>query len=90
MDLNYATVVEAMADQLPDTTCLICGTQKLSYTQFEQRAARLTQCLSHHGLGQDSKVALFLREKRRYPSTLKYGGRCLTCFQSSPSCGKVM
>lgn len=66
MDLNYATVVEAMADQLPDTTCLICGTQKLSYTEFEQRAARLTQCLSDHGLGQDSKVALFLYNCSEY------------------------
>ena len=66
MELNYATVVEAMADSLPDSTCLVCGTQKLSYAQFEQRAARLAQCLADHGLGRESKVGLFLYNCSEY------------------------
>ncbi len=60
MNLNYATVVEAMTDRLPDQACLVYGDKVTSYREFDDRSARISRALAEHGLGRDSKVGLFL------------------------------
>ena len=66
MKLDYATVVEAMADSLSDQPCLVYGDAVTSYREFEDRAARISHALAEHGLQKDSKVGLFLYNCREY------------------------
>ena len=66
MQLNYATVVEAMADRLADEPCLIFGDQTTTYGEFDANASRIAQALSRHGLTKDSKVGLFLYNCSEY------------------------
>ena len=66
MNLNYATVVEAMADKLSDEPCLIYGDTVTSYREFDERSARISSILADHGLQKDSKVGLFLYNCKEY------------------------
>ena len=66
MELNYATIIEAMADRLGDEPCIVFGDKVVSYRDFEDSAARIAQALSNCGLGKDSKVGLFLYNCNEY------------------------
>ena len=66
MKLNYATVVEKMADKLGDTPCLIYGDNTTNWRQFDDRASRIASVLAEHGVGKDSKVGLFLYNCSEY------------------------
>ena len=66
MEMNYATIIEAMADRLGDEPCIVFGEKTVSYREFEDSAARIAQALSNCGLGKDSKVGLFLYNCNEY------------------------
>jgi 3-oxocholest-4-en-26-oate---CoA ligase len=60
MQLDYATVVEVMADGLQEAPCLYYGDKVVSWREFEDHAARLAGCLAGYGIGRNTKVGLFL------------------------------
>jgi len=65
--LNLATAWEAIADEVGDQPAHSAAGVRSSWTEFDDRAARLAGTLTSYGLGPDSKVALFLYNGCEYP-----------------------
>ena len=61
-----ATLWEKTSDLIPDKPALICGDVTRSWRQYEDRASRLATLLTEHGLGDDSKVGLYLHNSNEY------------------------
>ncbi len=64
--INFATIWEAVAEARPDADALAHGELVRSFTEFEDRAARLASVLAAHGVGRDDKVALYLHNGPEY------------------------
>ena len=65
--LNLASAWEAIADEVGDSTAVSVAGRHFSWTDFDDRAARLATTMVTHGLGPDSKVALYLYNGNEYP-----------------------
>jgi 3-oxocholest-4-en-26-oate---CoA ligase len=61
--LNIADLAEHAIDAVPDRVALICGDEKLTYAQLEEKANRLAHYLMDHGVQQDDKVGLYCRNR---------------------------
>jgi 3-oxocholest-4-en-26-oate---CoA ligase len=66
MDWNFADVFESVCDALPDRTVLIQGDRRVTWRQFDERAARLAAAFVAAGLLPDSKVASYLYNGNEY------------------------
>ena len=79
MELHYATVIEALADELGDATAQVAGKQRVSWKDFESRAARLSAAFEQAGLGKDSRVGILLYNGIEYSeavlATMKMRGQ---------------
>ena len=60
METQFATLWESISDVIPDRKALICGDIERTWSEFDERAARLASLLTAKGLGDDSKVGLYL------------------------------
>ena len=60
MELNYATLWEAISDEIGDREAVVSGSRRLTWTEYETRAAKLASALAEAGLGPDSKLGLYL------------------------------
>jgi fatty-acyl-CoA synthase len=67
--MNLASMWEAVADRLPEKTAQVHGDQRISFRDFERRAARLAGRLAAHGVGRGSKVAMYLYNCNEYLET---------------------
>ena len=65
--LNLASAWEAIADVVGDHPAVSAAGRRFSWTEFDNRASRLAGTLVDHGLGLDSKVALYLYNGHEYP-----------------------
>ncbi|HBA94414.1 MAG TPA: acyl-CoA synthetase [Acidimicrobiaceae bacterium] len=65
--LNLASAWEAIADEVGDSSAVSVAGRHYSWTDFDDRAARLAGTMLEHGLGPDSKVALYLYNGNEYP-----------------------
>jgi acyl-CoA synthetase (AMP-forming)/AMP-acid ligase II len=61
--LNIADLAEHAIDAVPDRVALICGDEKLTYAQLEERANRLAHYLIDRGVRKDDKVGLYCRNR---------------------------
>ena len=66
MALHFANAWEAVAQQQPTKTALICGDREVSWGEYDRRAACLAGLLSAHGLGHDSKVGIYVHNSNEY------------------------
>ena len=66
MEMHFATVWEAVADEMPDRTALVHGETRRSWREFDERSARLARALQQLGIGPDSKVAQYLYNCTEY------------------------
>ena len=66
MEAQYATVWERNSDVIPDEIALICGDKQVTWRDYDNRAARLASVLTEAGLGNDSKVGLYLHNSNEY------------------------
>ena len=66
MEVQFATLWEKTSDLIPDEPALICGDVTRSWKEYEERASRLATLLTEHGLGDDSKVGLYLHNSNEY------------------------
>jgi 3-oxocholest-4-en-26-oate---CoA ligase len=57
---SYATWWEAVTDAVPDAVALVQGERRLTYREWDDRAARLASALASFGIGAGAKVALHL------------------------------
>jgi len=64
--LNLATAWEAIADEIGDKPALSLAGRHTSWTDFDNRAARLAATLGDKGLQPDSKVVLYLYNGPEY------------------------
>lgn len=65
-DWNLADVWETVADTVGEAPALFHGERLLSWNDFESRSARLASVFTEHGIGRDSKVALYLHNCPQY------------------------
>lgn len=66
MKWHFADIWEVVADAVPDQEALVHGEMRRTWAEYEGRAARLAQVFTDHGLGPDSKVALFSYNNPEY------------------------
>lgn len=66
MKWHFADIWEVVADAVPDQEALVHGETRRTWAEYENRAARLAQVFTDHGLGPDSKVALFSYNNPEY------------------------
>jgi 3-oxocholest-4-en-26-oate---CoA ligase len=66
MEMHFATVWETIADEIGDATALVHGSDRRTWSEFDERAARIAAALVAAGLGPDSKVALYLYNGNEY------------------------
>lgn len=63
---HFANVWEAIADATPDRPAIVQSDRTVLWKDFDDRSARLAGCYLAHGLGTDSKVAIFLYNSAEY------------------------
>ena len=66
MEAQYASVWEKNSDVIPDKIALICGDNEVTWREYDKRAAKLATLLTNAGLGDDSKVGLYLHNSNEY------------------------
>jgi len=66
MEMHFATVWESLADELGDQLALIHGDVRRTWTDYDDRAARLAAAYVAAGLGPDSKIGLYLYNGPEY------------------------
>ena len=74
MEAQYASVWEKNSDVIPDKIALICGDNEVTWREYDQRAAKLATLLTNAGLGDDSKVGLYLHSDLSDPAVAAEGG----------------
>ena len=67
---SWATLWEAIADDLPDHAAVVVGDRRLTWRELDQRAARLPTGLAGLGVGPDVKVAQLLYNCPEYLETV--------------------
>ncbi|TXS92722.1 acyl-CoA synthetase [Parahaliea maris] len=72
---NIADLFEMVADKVPGRDALVCGSQRASYGQLEQRANRLAHYLASRGVGPGDHVGLYLYNCNEYLEGM------LACFK---------
>ena len=66
MEMHFATVWESIADVIGDETAVVHGTTRRTWTEFDDRAARLAAAFVGAGLQPDSKVGLYMYNGNEY------------------------
>ncbi len=66
MDWNFATTWESVADALPDRVAIVQGERVRTWTEFDDRSARLAAGLVAAGLEPGAKVASYLFNGNEY------------------------
>jgi len=69
VELSFATLWEAISDQIGDQEAVVTGTSRRTWTEYENRSARLAQAFLEAGLGPGSKIGLYLMNGNEYLET---------------------
>jgi len=75
--------LENSAKRLPDKTALICGTQRFTYAEIDQKANSLANGMREFGVGRGDRVIIFVPNSVESVlgifATLKAGGTFVVC-----------
>ena len=78
MKSHFSLIWESVADAVPEHIALIQGERRITWHDYEDRAARLAQGLIDAGLSHNSKVGMYLYNSPEYAETnfaaMKIGG----------------
>lgn len=77
--IHTATLLESVADAVPGRTAFVQGDRRLTWAEFDDRAARLASVLLEAGLDVGSKVAIFLYNSPEYLVTW-WGAQKVRCI----------
>lgn len=66
MNMHFATIWEGIADAIGDREALVHGDVRRTWSEFDNRAARLASALAEAGLKPNSKVGLYLYNGNEY------------------------
>ncbi len=64
--MHFANVWERIARHQPDAPAVICGETRRTWSEYEDRAARLAAFLDRSGVRPDTKVGLYLHNCNEY------------------------
>jgi fatty-acyl-CoA synthase len=70
LQFNIADLLELVADTVPDHLALVCGDQRLTFAQFDERATRLAHALADRGVQPGDHVALYMYNTVEYLETM--------------------
>ena len=73
MEMHFASVWEAIADVIGDETAVVHGNTRRSWTEYDDRAARMAAAYTAAGLGPDSKIGLYMYNGNEYLEA-QFGG----------------
>ena len=60
MQFNLADLFERVADAVAERDAAVCGTERRSYAQLDERSTRLAHLLAARGVGAGTHVALYM------------------------------
>ncbi|WP_445168393.1 acyl-CoA synthetase [Mycolicibacterium sp. Dal123E01] len=63
MALNIADLAEHSIDAVPDRVAFICGEDRITFAELEDKANRFAHYLIDHGVKKDDKVGLYCRNR---------------------------
>ena len=66
MEMHYATLIEALADELDAADAIVFGEVRQSWREFDERAARLAQVMLDAGISTGDRVGLYLYNCSEY------------------------
>ncbi|MCU1401131.1 MAG: fatty-acid--CoA ligase [Acidimicrobiales bacterium] len=66
MELQFATVWESIADRLGDQAAIVHGDVRRSWTEYDERSARIAAAFVAAGLGPSSKIGLYMYNGNEY------------------------
>ena len=66
MEMHFATVWESIADAIPDAPAVTTGDTTRSWSEYDDRGARMAQAFAAAGLQPDSKVGLYMYNSNEY------------------------
>jgi acyl-CoA synthetase (AMP-forming)/AMP-acid ligase II len=66
MEFHFATIWESLADTLGERTAVVHGDRRFTWSQYDERAARVAAAFDAAGMGPDSKIGLFLYNGNEY------------------------
>jgi len=66
MEMHFATVWESIADAIPDLPATTHGSVTRSWSEYDQRSARVAGALTAAGLEPGAKVALFMYNSNEF------------------------
>jgi acyl-CoA synthetase (AMP-forming)/AMP-acid ligase II len=75
MQYNLADLFESIVDRVAERTALVCGAQRRTYAELEERANRLAHALQARGVGTGDHVALYLTNCAEYVEAM------IACFK---------
>lgn len=67
--MHFADLFEGIADAIADREALVCGNNRRTWREFDDRAARMAQALTSAGLKPGSKVGFYLYNGNEYIET---------------------
>ncbi|MEN8181379.1 MAG: acyl-CoA synthetase [Myxococcota bacterium] len=67
---QIADLFEAVADAVPDNVAVVCGEQRLSYRELDERATRLAGFFRERGLGRGDHIGTYLYNCAEYVTTM--------------------
>ena len=73
MEMHFASVWESIADVIGDETAVVHGDTRRSWSEYDERAARMAAAYVAAGLGSDSKIGLYMYNGNEYLEA-QYGG----------------
>jgi acyl-CoA synthetase (AMP-forming)/AMP-acid ligase II len=75
MHFNIADLFESIVDRVPQRTALVCGEQRRSYEELEERGNRLAHALQARGVGPGDHVSLYMTNCAEYVEAM------IACFK---------
>jgi fatty-acyl-CoA synthase len=66
LQFNLADLFERVADTVPNALALVCGSRRLTYAEFDERATRLAHALAADGVRAGDHVALYCYNSTEY------------------------
>ena len=67
---QIADLVEAVADTVPDRVALVCGDDRLTYRELDERATKLAGFLRDRGIGRGDHIGTYLYNGTEYVTTM--------------------
>lgn len=70
MSYQIADIFEAIADAVPDRIAIVCGDDRLTYAQLDERATRMAHALESRGIKRGDHIGTYMHNSAAYVTTM--------------------